>query len=256
MIYFLISKVLPLLFLPLGISLTLYLFGILFKKKIYFLISFIPICFFSIGIVSQYLWSIVESPWQRIEAKEALKSDAIIVLSGSRHPSPGNKKIVEWLDPDRFLAGIELYKEDKGPIIIFTNGKSPFQANMPGEGELYRKEAIKNGIPSEAIINSGTVFNTAQEAIAIKKILNSLNKGNHKSRVLLVTSAFHMKRAKKVFENQGLIDRPFPVDFKSRGKWAGSSVKDPTLWIPNAQYLASSSAALREIIGRIIYKSL
>ena len=255
MIYFLISKILPLLFLPLGISLILYLLGILSKKKIYFFISFIPILFFSNGIVSELLWRLVESPWQRISSEKALISDAIVVLSGSRHPAPGNEKIVEWLDPDRFLAGIDLYKKGKAPIIIFTNGKSPFQANMQGEGAYYQEEAQKLGIPHEAIRNSGTAFNTSQEATQVKRILNPLYKLKVKRNILLVTSAFHMKRAKKVFEQKGFIVRPFPVDFKSKGKWSGSFLGDPTLWVPNSYYLASSSAALREIIGRIVYKA-
>ena len=254
MIYFLISKILPLLFLPLGISLILYLIGIISKKKKYFLIGLIPIIFFSNGIVSELLWRFLESPWQRVSAEKALISDAIVVLSGSRHPAPGNEKIVEWLDPDRFFAGINLYKEGKAPIIIFTNGKSPFQPNMNGEGEYYQNEAQKLGIPLTAIRNSGVAFNTYQEATQIKRILKP-NKSNVKKNILLITSAFHMQRAQKVFEQQGFIVRPFPVDFKSRGKWAGSSLLDPTLWVPNAHYLASSSAALREIIGRIVYKA-
>ena len=254
MIFFLLSKILPLLFLPLGISLFFYLFGIISKKKIYLIISFIPSILFSLGIVSQLLWRIVESPWQRISAEQVTISDAIVVLSGSRHPSPGNKQIVEWLDPDRFLAGIDLYKKGKAPIIIFTNGKSPFKPKMKGEGDFYLKEAQELGIPYSAIKNSGTALNTNQESIEIKKILNPYNIPSTKT-ILLVTSAFHMKRAKKIFESQGFIVRPFPVDFKTRGKWAGSFLLDPTLWVPNAHYLASSSAALREIIGRIIYKA-
>tara|TARA_B100000963_G_C22605159_1_gene662126 strand:+ start:875 stop:1534 length:660 start_codon:yes stop_codon:yes gene_type:complete len=217
--------------------------------------SLIPILFFSNGIVSELLWRLVESPWQRISAEKALISDAIVVLSGSRHAAPGDEKIVEWLDPDRFFAGIDLFKKGKAPIIIFTNGKSPFQQNMRGEGEYYQKEAEKLGIPLTAIRNSGTAFNTYQEATQIKKLLNSNNDLNVKQNILLVTSAFHMKRAKKVFEQKGFIVSPFPVDFKSRGKWTGSTLLDPTLWVPNAYYLDSSSAALREIIGRIIYKA-
>ena len=255
MIYFLISKILPLLFLPLGLSTILYLFGIFFKKKIYLFLSFIPILIFSNGIVSELLLRIVESPWQRISTEKVLVSDAIVVLSGSRHPSPGNEKIVEWLDPDRFLAGIDLYKKGKAPIIIFTNGKSPFQPNMQGEGEYYQKEAQELGVPLSAIRNSGTAFNTAQEANEIKNILDPFNKLKVKKNILLVTSAFHMKRAKKVFERQGLIVKPFPVDFKSRGKWAGSYLRDPVLWLPNARNLSLSSLALREIIGRIVYRA-
>ena len=255
MIYFLISKILPLLFLPLGISLILYLLGIISEKKIYFLIGLIPTLFFSNGIASELLWRFVESPWQRVSSEKALVSDAIVVLSGSRHPAPGNEKIVEWLDPDRFLAGIDLYKEGKAPIIIFTNGKSPFQPNMPGEGKYYQNEAKKLGIPQAAIRNSGIAFNTYQEATQIKMILKPSNKSKVKRNILLVTSAFHMKRAQRVFEQQGFIVRPFPVDFKSRGKWTGKYLLDPTLWVPNSHYLASSSAALREIIGRIVYKA-
>ena len=211
--------------------------------------------FFSNGVVSELLWRLVESPWQRISSEKALVSDAIVVLSGSRHAAPGDEKIVEWLDPDRFFAGIDLFKKGKAPIIIFTNGKSPFQKNMQGEGEYYQKEAEKLGIPITSIRNSGTAFNTYQEATQIKKLLNSNNDLKVKQNILLVTSAFHMKRAKKVFEQKGFIVSPFPVDFKSRGKWTGSTLFDPTLWVPNADYLASSSAALREIIGRIIYKA-
>ena len=42
-------------------------------------------------------------------------ADGIVVLSIGRQSPPGNKEIIEWNDPDRFLAGLELYKA-KGQI--------------------------------------------------------------------------------------------------------------------------------------------
>ena len=38
------------------------------------------------------------------------------------------------------------------------------------------------------------------------------------SKVILVTSAFHMPRAQKVFQNQNLKVIPYPVDFRSSEK--------------------------------------
>ena len=44
------------------------------------------------------------------------------------------------------------------------------------------------------------------------------------------------------------------VDFKAN-KSLYSSLRNPLKWIPNAQSLAKSSSAIREIIGRIYYRS-
>ena len=67
-----------------------------------------------------------------------------------------------------------------------------------------------------------------------------------------MTSAFHMKRAKKVFESEGISVQPYPVDFKSNLSFY-SSFRNPLSWIPSASSLNKSSQAIREIIGRFFY---
>ena len=57
-------------------------------------------------------------PYTRIKAENASTSDAIVVLGGSRHPAPGKSKILEWRDPDRFLAGVQLFKESTMPVLL------------------------------------------------------------------------------------------------------------------------------------------
>ena len=74
-------------------------------------------------------------------------------------------------------------------------------------------------------------------------------------RVLLVTSAFHMRRAQRMFERQGFTVLPFPVDFKARASWGGSVVRDPLMWMPTSRGLDDSSRALRELLGRVVYRS-
>ena len=166
---------------------------------------------------------------------------------------PGNTKIIEWYDPDRFLAGIDLYKANKSNRLIFTGGINPITSDLPPEGDIYIKEALSMGLPEKNLYTTYPVNNTLQEAKAIKKLLNNEIPLKQK-KIILVTSAFHMKRAKKVFESEGISVQPYPVDFKS-GRSFISSLRNPLKWIPDSYYLYRSSSAIREIIGRIIYRA-
>ena len=108
------------------------------------------------------------------------------------------------------------------------------------------------GIPKENLFTTGPVFNTLQEAKAINKLLNNEFNSSQK-KIILVTSAFHMKRAKKLFEREGINVIPYPVDFKSSKNFV-SKLINPIQWMPSANNLSASSMAVREIIGRIIYR--
>ena len=199
--------------LPLGISFFILFFNLNKKSPKTILGVLIFLWTFSTGIVAEILWKWIEYPWQRINESQASTADVIVVLSsGGRHPAPGTANVIEWNDPDRFLAGIKLFQERKAPKIFFTGGATPYTNEVKTEGDLYKEEAIRLGIPSESIFTTGRIFNTAQEAVAIKR---SLNLKASSLRILLVTSAFHMQRARRLFERKGFIVHPFPVDFKT-----------------------------------------
>jgi uncharacterized SAM-binding protein YcdF (DUF218 family) len=68
------------------------------------------------------------------------------------------------------------------------------------------------------------------------------------SEVILVTSAFHMPRAEKVFQNQNLKIIPYAVDFISVAKKI--SIMD---FLPQAHAFKDSNFYFREIIGRAYY---
>ena len=243
----------PLIFSPLGIVLIL-LFFYIFKRKAKLIYSaFILLIVFSNGLFADILWRLLEYPWKRLDYSLVNPADGIVVLSSSRHLPLGNTKIIEWYDPDRFLAGIDLYKENKSNRLIFTGGINPFTSDLPPEGEIYIKEAISMGLPKEDLFTTYPVNNTLQEAKAIRKLLNDEIPLNQK-KIILVTSAFHMKRAKRIFESEGIIVQPYPVDFKSSNSFL-TSLSNPLKWMPSSSYLDKSSKAIREIIGRIIYEA-
>ena len=237
-----------------GIVLIL-LFIFIIKRKVKFIYSaFVLLFVFCNGLLADGLWKLLEYPWKRLDYSIVKSSDGIVVLSSGRSLPPGSSKIIEWSDPDRFFAGIDLYKANKSNRLIFTGGINPLFPGLPPEGDIYIKEAIAMGVPKKDLFSTFSVTNTLQEAKAVKKILNNEISSSQKE-IILVTSAFHMKRAKKVFEREGIAVFPYPVDFHSN-KSILSSLRNPLNWVPSSSSLNSNSIAIREIIGRIIYRTL
>ena len=150
----------------------------------------------------------------------------------------------EWGEAsDRIFAGIDLIKENKAPVLVLTGGKLPWSVGKP-EGEHLRDIAEKLGVPSDVILLTENVQNTDQEAKAVAKLLNK-----EVPNIILVTSAFHMPRAQKVFEAAGIVVSPFPVDFLS-----GADKTTLMHFIPSAWAFRDTSFFVREIIGRLYYK--
>ena len=102
----------------------------------------ISLLVFSNGIFSAGLWRILENPWQRLDVNSTNPAYGIVVLSGGRKIPLGNTKVIEWEDPDRFLAGVELYKSGKANKLIFTGGQNPVKSSLPTIGEKYIEQAL------------------------------------------------------------------------------------------------------------------
>ena len=238
---------------PLGISIISLVYFIYSKSKQSLYISLFMLLFFSNGILSGLLWQIIESPWRRLTPNQVSESDAIVVLSGGgRRVSSKGSGIIEWNDPDRFLAGLTLIKNEKSSKLIFTGGINPYNKSLPPEGSLYMEEAIKLGIQKENIFVTYPVKNTLEEVIEIKNLLKKIS-NKEKQKILLVTSAYHMNRARSIFTRYGINVEAYPVDFRSE-EINIEYIKNPFNWIPSSRHLHSNSSALREILGRIYYE--
>ena len=109
----------------------------------------------------------------------------------------GDSTYIEWGDPDRFFGGIDLFKASKAQKLTFTGGKMPWDEAKKTEGAVLKEYAISNGISSKEIFVTKDVENTAEEAVSFKELISP------SKRIILVTSAYHMYRAKSLFEKQG-----------------------------------------------------
>ena len=242
MIY--LHKFLPLIASPLFFVLIVILIGTYLKSKKISFFGLLILIFCSLPIISNKLIFFLEKDYSRKEISNVSKADAIVVLSGMVSTIKTNGKISYEFNNavDRILSGIDLFKEDKASFLILTNGKMPWSLGIP-EGEYLKKFSIKFGIPEDRILLTDNVQNTDQEAKSVKKLLKT-NKAN----IILVTSAFHMPRAKKIFEATNIKVIPFAVDFRT-------SIKKITIidFIPSANSLKDTSHFFREMIGRLYY---
>jgi len=238
-----LNKILPILLLPLGFTLLCLFAGLIFRKKLLLWCALVVLWTFSMPVIGDRLMRFVEAGTVRTPVSSVQKADAIVVLSGMIRQVDG-APLGEWSDAvDRFEGGVELFKAGKAPVIVFTRGQMPWQPDATPEGELLAKRAMLLGVPQSAIRLSSKVGNTADEALAAATLLGERKK------ILLVTSAFHMRRAQLLFEHAGFEVLPFRVDYRTEHHAALTLLR----FLPSADALAESETALRELIGWLYY---
>lgn len=246
-----LNKLLPLLATPTGLLLVLLTVALLWRRR---WPVWLALCLFWLGStpwVSDHLLRWCEANAVRVAASSMPRVHAIVVLSEGRTLAPGATGTSEWNDGDRFWGGIELYLAGKAPWLVFTGGWIPWQPELAPEGEVLKAWARSQGVPDSAIQVTGKVTNTAEEAAAVAALLPKLASvgGSKPKTILLVTSAFHMPRAQRLFEQAGLKVLPYPVDFKISARNSFTTMD----LLPSAGAWRYTEMAWRELLGRAWY---
>lgn len=108
------------------------------------------------------------------------KVDTIVAISGGQTTTRAQK-------------GIELYKQGLAPKIIFSGAAMD---DGPSNAQQMKRQALADGIPLDAIFIDEVSQNTHENAENTKKILEE----NGAKSIILVTSPYHLRRAKMTFE--------------------------------------------------------
>lgn len=123
---------------------------------------------------------------------------------------------------------------------VLTGGSDPAHS-AASEAEAMRQFMRDLGVPAPALVLENRSRNTSQNAGYSSEILA----GQGINRILLVTSAYHMPRARRLFEAQGLEVFPVATDHEvlSRPLWRNL--------LPETRALDGSSRAIKETVGRL-----
>ncbi|SHK22726.1 YdcF family protein [Thermocrinis minervae] len=166
---------------------------------------------------------------------EKVEADAIVVLGGGSY-STG---ILKEDSMKRVLAAFVLHKRTNLPLIL--SGGSAV-GNLP-EADIMKSFLVELGIDKRKIITDVQSRDTEQNAKMIKEICEKMGY----KKVVLVTSAYHMKRAVKEFQREGLEVVPYPTDFKRDLKYNFFS------FMPKMGVLYDSYKAIREYVALLFY---
>jgi uncharacterized SAM-binding protein YcdF (DUF218 family) len=170
-------------------------------------------------------------------------ADAIVLLGGALRGDTHMGTLADLNDhADRLVHAAALYRAGKAPVLLLTGGAAE---DVRTEAEQMKDILTVMGIPAASMILESGSRNTYDNAVYSAQILKSRGM----RRILLVTSAYHMRRSVALFEAQGLEVVPSATDYQIL-------VVSETLppWLPLVGNLSRTTTALHEIVGYWVYR--
>ncbi len=249
--FFILSKLLGFLILPSGILLVLWTILLLQKNRakssplgwLTWLLTYLLFC----PAFVMFLGRQLEYPENRVPAHKTFK--VAVVLTGNIITPEVNFPDHLHLkgSADRLWQALRLYKEGKAEHILISGGDTGILSKSSLlEIDLARQFLLRNGVPSTHILLDRKARNTHENAIYCSEIIKKKYPGEE---ILLITSAFHMKRALGCFHKAGLKAFPFPSDFIGAHK-----SPDLSDFTPSAGSMAVTELFWKEQIGTLIYR--
>ena len=182
-----------------------------------------------------------------IKIDELPSYDIGIVLSGISSPQEPRDRVYLDKGSDRILHTLQLYRLGKIKRILISGGSGRLFGDTISEASELARIFLLCGIPSTDILTEDKSLNTRENAVLTKKFMEE---NNIDGKTLLITSAFHMRRARLCFKKVGLNPDIFPTDFYSHKTKFNPAV----LIIPSEKALSKWIILFHEILGMISYK--
>ena len=199
----------------------------------------------STPMMYRWIGGALEREWTAVKAEEAPEADAIVLLGGGMGSNtnvyPNAEMYSEmWNGADRVWHAARLWKAGKAPIVIPT-GCGEKDSTVPLLRDL--------GVPDEAILVEDKARNTEENARFVERILEPRNTQNTRKRVLLVTSAWHMRRSVLMYKKYApsLEIIPAAADYEAT-VITGHPFAFKDIW-PDANMLFANSYIFKEYLG-------
>lgn len=226
---------------PLSIGLILLFLGILYlylknykRAKLFLVISLVWIFLISYLPFSNMLLKPLENEYKAyLDINPNIK---YLMVLGHGHVT--NNEI----SPHSQLSGSALMRLTEG-IRIFKklNNAKLILSGYAGDDDITphaiisKNVAISMGVDENSIITFEKAKDTKEESLFAKELVKD-------EKLILVTSAFHMKRAVKLFKEENINLIPAPTDFLAKEK-------NDYLREPNSKELRKTELAFHEYIG-------
>jgi len=245
--FYIASKLLAFLSKPIIWVFILLISSFIFKSKRRKLLTFslITFYFFTNSFVADSCSRIWETPPKSISSLTHNYKYGIVLGGYSSY----NKEIQHINfneNGDRLISAIELYKLGKIEKILISGGNGELINDGMKESEWSKSFLLNMGVESNDILLEDSSRNTMENAQYTAILI-----GNDISqKLLLITSANHMKRAKFCFKKNNFKIDYYPTDFTN----SDITLSFGYLFIPNIDALRKWENLIHEWIGYIIYR--
>ncbi len=250
----LLTKIVTAFIMPPGSVILLMLLGYFLARRFpatgKFLVfaAFALLVFLSTPLVAGFNAGLLENRTRALTAKDLqyLNAQAIVILSGGRYehaPEYGGRDVPAQITLERIRYGAWLHRKLGLPVLV--SGGTVYESDAPGEAELMRDALLQDyRIPVRWVESeSRNTWENASRSAAMLKPAGV-------KRIFLVTSAFHMPRARMAFEENGLEVIPAPTGFMGQGG------DEPLVMdiLPGMWALRTNYYVLHEVVGILWYK--
>ncbi len=210
------------------------------KRKQYLILSLIFFFFFSNGFIVGKIINSYEAGYPKIK-----QYDVGIVLGGFSGLNKRNDEIAFSGASDRLFQAIALYKKGIIKQILLSSGSANLIDKEVKEADLALKYLKLIGIPDSAILIENQSRNTIENA---RYSLALIAKKNPHAKVLVITSAWHIPRAKIIFDRQAKNKiEYYPTNFSR-----GTEFELGDFIIPNTAALGTWELLFKEWIGLLV----
>jgi uncharacterized SAM-binding protein YcdF (DUF218 family) len=145
---------------------------------------------------------------------------------------------------DRFVEAAVLARRYPDARVVVSGGVGTLVLEGEGDAVSAPRLLAALGVAADRLILEDRSRNTYENAVFTKRLVTP----KPGETWLLVTSAFHMPRAKALFDRAGFETEPWPVDYRTSGR------EGISLFADNAtDALSNTTTALREWTGLFAY---
>lgn len=248
--FFFLSKTLNYLATPLSFVCACLLLSLFvrppFWKKTLRVAGIVLLLFFSNEFIANEVmraWEIDPVPYSAMR-----KHKIGIVLTGALIPQlQPDDRVYFDKGADRVVHTVQLYKLGLIERIVVSGGSGRLIDIDEREADKFRDAMMLMGVPDSVIVVENKTRNTRESALEVRNMLRTL--GYTSGDALLITSAFHMRRALACYRKVGLSPDPFTTDFYAH----------PRLWYFDMLFFPKTGALIiwdklvREWVGMTAY---
>ncbi|MBX2962694.1 MAG: YdcF family protein [Cyclobacteriaceae bacterium] len=247
--FFTLSKILGYLASPLVWVSLLFIGALLIrgkqKRRKLLVTGLSTLIFFSNEFISNevmLLWEIPATPYADVVKHY---NYGILLTGVTSTDTQPDDRVYFQRGADRVVHTVDLYKRGIISRILIAGGSGRLVTEGRREADDIFKALVLMGVDSVDLEIENESRNTYESAVNVEKMI-----GKEAGELLLITSAYHMRRSRACFHKAGLTVDVFSTDFHTHPRMFTPDV----LFIPKVDALLNWQRLIKEWVGIMAYK--